>query len=106
MFVGGDLSIRHATIPGGVVTVVATLPLGPGGQLLDIGCHPDLCIALASSGGTPGTWNLWKINVATGSSAIVRTYTHPITSAKLSPVSGDVVALEGVNVYLLVGVVP
>jgi hypothetical protein len=106
MFIDGDRSIRHTTIPGGVVTVVATLPLGPGGQLLDIGCHPDVCVALASSGGTPGMWNLWRIDIATGSSAIVRSYTHAITSAKLSPVSGDVVALEGVNVYLLTGVVP
>ena len=106
VFVTASPSVRRLALADGTVTVVATLPLGPGGQVLDIGCHPDVCIVLASTGGASGTWNLWKVDLATGSAAIVRTFTHAISAAKLSPVSGDVLAQEGANLYLLTGVVP
>ncbi len=101
-----DHAVRRVKMADGTVTVVGTLPLGPGGEILDVGCHSDVCVVLASGGGTPGTWNLWKMDLATGHSAIVRTFDHPIATAKLSPVSGDVVALEGANIYLLTGVIP
>ncbi len=113
IFISGDSLIRHVTFADGTMTVVATLSTDPAsvsstntmtaypagvGQLLDVGCHPDVCIVLTNGG---GTWNLWKVDRATGSSAIVRTFTHELYAAKLSPTSGDVVALEGANTFLM-----
>jgi hypothetical protein len=118
IFVTGDSVIRHVALPDGAVTAVAALPVHSG-QIVDVGCHPDLCIVLAS--GT-GVWNLWSVSRTSGASAIVRTLNHQLYAAKLSPTSGDVVVLEGTNrfltsignidtvtpafVYLLTGVVP
>jgi hypothetical protein len=122
ILVSSDSSIRHVSFANDAVTVVATLPVGTG-QVLDVGCHPDVCIVLANGSGGAAVSNLWKVTLATGASTIVRSFDHKLYSAKLSPVSGDVVALEGtstfiqsvtglvitldgVRVYLLTGVLP
>jgi hypothetical protein len=102
--VGGDLTVRRVNLVDGTVVVVATLPDSAGNALLDIGCHPDVCVVLANGGGTRGGSSLWRVDLATGAVTLARAFDHNIAAAKLSPVSGDVVALEGVNLYLLTGV--
>ena len=99
IFVGGDSSIRHVTFATGSVTVVATLPVAAS-KILDVGCHPDMCVVLANGTGGAQVSNLWKVTLATGIATIVRSFDHHLYSAKLSPVSGDVVALEGQVSYL------
>ena len=96
IFVAGDSIVRHVAFADGSITVVAALPV-PAGQIVDVGCHPDVCIVLAN--GT-GVWNLWSVSRTSGASAIVRAFTHQLYAAKLSPASGDVVVLEGSNIFL------
>lgn len=99
LYVDGSASIGRIDVATGAATTAATLALGPGGTTLDISCRPDACVILTGSGG------LWKLDVGSGTVTLVRTIAGA-TTAKLSPVSGDVVALEGVNLYLITGVIP
>ena len=110
IFVGGDATVRRVTIADGTVAAVGTIPILRGAQLLDVGCHPDLCIVLATSGGIPAHWDLWRLDLATGNSAIVRTFDHELITAKLSPISGDVLAMERIGldsgIFLITKVIP
>lgn len=110
IIVGGDFRVRRVAIADGTVTVVGTLPLPPDAVVRDVGCHPDLCVVLVASGSTPRHWDLWRMDRVTGNAAVVRTFDHELITAKLSPTSGDVVALEPVgadtSMYLLTKVIP
>lgn len=103
LFVDSTAVIRRVVVASGSTSVVATLALSPTGKSLDIGCRPDACIVLTSDG-SPRHWDLWKLDPASGALTLVRTFTHALTGAKLSPRSGDVVALEGDNLYFLANV--
>jgi hypothetical protein len=105
IFIDGTAVIRRVDVASGVTTVVATLALSAAGRSLDVGCRPDACIVLTRDG-APAHWDLWKLDVASGALTLARTFTHELTAAKLSPASGDVVALEGPNLYFLAGVLP
>jgi hypothetical protein len=97
IFVDSTAVIRRVDLASGSTSVVATLSLSAAGKTLDISCRPDACVVLTKD----GAWALWKLDVASGALTLVRSFSHALTVAKLSPTSGDVVALEGVNVYFL-----
>ena len=102
LFIDSTAVIRRVDLTTGAVTVTATLGLSAAGRSLDISCRPDACIVLTRD----GAWSLWKLDLATGTLTLARSLAQPLTVAKLSPASGDVVALEGTNLYLLAGVLP
>jgi hypothetical protein len=104
--VSGNLTVYRVSFADGATVAVATLPPTAGSALLDVGCHPDLCVVLANGGGTLGGSSLWRVDLVTGAATLARAFDHRIDAAKLSPVSGDVVALEGANLYLLAHVLP
>jgi hypothetical protein len=95
--------IRRVDLATGTTTVAATLGLSASGRSLDISCRPDACVVLTHDG---ANWGLWKLDLATSALTLARSFNHALTVAKLSPTSGDVVALEGNNLYFLAGVLP
>ncbi|MGH7583729.1 MAG: hypothetical protein ACREL5_10940 [Gemmatimonadales bacterium] len=108
IWIDGSLSVNETGTGDGTQRVIATIPPGSNGRLLDIGCRSMVCVLLTSERASDDAseWSLWRLELATGQLQKVRSYSHSLRLAQVSPVSGAVVALEGPNLFLLDSVAP
>jgi hypothetical protein len=96
----GTRMVWRVAVPDGATSVVGTIPAAADAATLGVSCGTDLCVVL-SSDSTPKRWRLWRLDPATGEMSLLVSFDHAVAEAKISPASGRVVLLEGVNLYLL-----
>lgn len=96
----GSRQVTRVSVTDGTTSAVGAIPDVAGAAALGVSCGGAACIVL-SSDSTPTRWRLWQLDPVTGAISLLRSFDHPVTAAKLSPVSGRIVTLEGVNLYLL-----
>jgi hypothetical protein len=96
----GSQQIARVSVASGATSVVGAIPDAARDSTLGVSCGGTACVVL-SSDSTPTRWRLWRLDPVTGAISLLRSFDHPISAAKLSPVSGRVVTLEGVNLYML-----
>ena len=104
LFVDTTALVHRVDVATGAKTVFATIPVDTTARPLEITCHPGACVVLTRDG-TPRHWDLWKLDLSTSAFTHLRTWSRAIGAAKLSPISGDVLILDGGNLYRYVKLV-
>ena len=107
VFIGDSFNISHVAVTGGPVTIVATLPTAAVQRVVDVSCRDDLCIVLTNDP-TPVNLprsTLWRLTLHDGQLLPIQSFQDRLGSAKLSPVSGDVLMFGSGGLRLYSGLV-
>jgi hypothetical protein len=103
VFIGDSFNISRVAVSGGPITTVATFPAAAVVRVVDVSCHDDFCIVLTND---PAPANLprstlWRLTLSNGQLLPIQSFQDRLGSAKLSPVSGDVLMFGsgGLSLY-------
>lgn len=103
IFAGDSFNISRVAVAGGPVTIVATLPSSVVRRVVDVSCRDQLCIVLTTDP-TPANLprsTLWRLTLNDGQLVQLQSVLDQLGSAKLSPISGDVLIFGsgGLSLY-------
>ncbi|MES1259208.1 MAG: hypothetical protein ABUL71_01340 [Gemmatimonadota bacterium] len=101
--------LRRVSLATGATTAFATMPIDTTGRALAISCRPDACALLTRDGPSssrPTHWDIWRIDLASAAITPLRSYSRAIGGSVLSPSSGDLVIVDGKDLFLLPKAVP
>ena len=107
VFIGDSFNISRVAVSGGPVTIVATLPAAAVQRVVDVSCHDDFCIVLTNDP-TPVNLprsTLWRLTLSNRQLLPIQSFQDRLGSAKLSPVSGDVLMFGSGGLSLYSGLV-
>lgn len=107
VFIGDSFNISRVAVSGGAVTIVATFPTAAVQRVVDVSCRDDLCIVLTND---PAPANLprstlWRLTLSNGQLLPIQSFQDRLASAKLSPISGDVLMFGSGGLSLYTGLV-
>ncbi len=107
-FTGDSFNISRVAVAGGPVTLVATFANSAVRRVVDISCRDELCIVLTTDP-TPANLprsTLWRLTLSNGQLLPIQSFQAIFGSAKLSPVSGDVLMFGPGGLSLYTNLVP
>ena len=108
IFTGDSFNISRVAVDGGPVTIIATFQASAVQRIVDLSCHDDLCIVLTTDP-TPANLprsTLWRLTLSDGQLSPIQSFQAIFSSAKLSPVAGDVLMFGPGGLSLYTGLVP
>jgi hypothetical protein len=103
VFIGDSFNVSRVAVTGGPVTIVASLPSSVVRRVVDVSCRDDVCVVLTTDP-TPANLprsTLWRLTLGDGRLVQLQSVLDQLGSAKLSPLSGDVLVFGsgGLSLY-------
>jgi hypothetical protein len=108
IFTGDSFNISRVAVNGGPVTTIATFQASVIRRVVDLSCRYDSCIVLTTDF-TPTNLprsTLWRLTLSDGQLLPIQSFDAILGSAKLSPISGDVLMFGPGGLGLYTGLVP